>query len=650
MKILALLLASALLTGSVHSQEKEIDSLIHVTQTSTDSSAVALAHGRLAWLLMYHDLEAAFAHNDSSYALYQNLKDQKNKAIANYKYGVLYRVRGNYKLALSHMNLYRDYVASEKDSFGLANSYFQIGVIHSKKGDYEEALQYYFNTFDIYETRKDTTGMGFTLNSIGIVYKNLKKYKEAIEIYKEVIGIHTRTNDSNRLADAYHNLGAIYQGQGKFDKALTNYFKSNEINAGTNNQWGKALNYADIGGVFMEKKEFSKAIEYFNKAFAIQKANSYTDDIGLTLANLGEASLRLGNYNRSERYLKEGLGLTGVSKRIKRELHFNMFELYEQQAQYGKALVHHKEFFSINDSLINQSSLENINALQVQFETEKKDKELAQQKLQLRTRENMLLKAQNQKKFAITAVMVLLVLSLLGWFYLRQRQRLKTGEIEKLKAEQEVVKLEALIQGEEKERVRLAQDLHDGINGDLAVIKYKITSLDTKKLGAKDKTAFDQAVSMLDNAVDQVRRISHNLAPPALKNFDLIEAISHYCSKLASTNPTLEIDFQFYGNKLKLDKETETTLYRMVQELVNNVVKHAKATEALVQINHREQALHITVEDNGLGFDPNSVASGIGLQNVRSRTSYLMGDLEIESGKNGSSIHINIDLNRIKSK
>ena len=150
MRIPLLILALILLQNFSFAQSREIDSLLNQTKTATDPQDLAYAHGRLAWLLMYNDLDAAFAHNDSSMQLYQKSSDAKNIAIAHYKYGVLHRVRGTYDQALNNMNRYREYMASEQDTFGLANGNFQLGVIHSKRGDYEQALESYYDALGIY--------------------------------------------------------------------------------------------------------------------------------------------------------------------------------------------------------------------------------------------------------------------------------------------------------------------------------------------------------------------------------------------------------------------------------------------------------------------------------------------------------------------
>ena len=148
-------------------------------------------------------------------------------------------------------------------------------------------------------------------------------------------------------------------------------------------------------------------------------------------------------------------------------------------------------------------------------------------------------------------------------------------------------------------------------------------------------------LDMLDNAIDQVRRISHNLAPPSLQNFNLNEAIRQHLGKIQLAHQ-MDIDFQTFGQAPSFSTEQETALYRIVQELLNNIVKHAEATETLVQLNHTEEFTQLVIEDNGKGFDTKISQNGIGLQNIASRVAFLKGDLNIESSGEGSTFTITL--------
>ncbi|HQK41349.1 MAG TPA: ATP-binding protein, partial [Flavobacterium alvei] len=145
----------------------------------------------------------------------------------------------------------------------------------------------------------------------------------------------------------------------------------------------------------------------------------------------------------------------------------------------------------------------------------------------------------------------------------------------------------------------------------------------------------------------QVRSISHNLMPSSILEYGLIESIREYCIKIKSSD-NFKIDFQIFGSYIALSKKNETVIYRIIQELVTNILKHSKATEAMIQFNYREDELFITVEDNGIGFDKNAVSKGIGHQNIQTRIDFLNANLDVNTSADGTSYTISIDLNKVK--
>ncbi|NOY48269.1 MAG: sensor histidine kinase [Chlorobi bacterium] len=351
---------------------------------------------------------------------------------------------------------------------------------------------------------------------------------------------------------------------------------------------------------------------------------------------------------KSSKILIEKLNIliTKTSSLNKKQQFYKLSSNYWAKVKdFKKSYDAQSQYLNIVEQTNNRQQTYIIYDLENKYQLTKKDEEIAKQQLVLEQNKTAMLKKKNEFRVALFGGLLLLITSMGIWLFYRQRQKLKNKEIETLIAQKELNKLSALIEGEEKERKRIAQDLHDGINGDLSVIKYKITSVNQDNFKTKEKEEFEQAVLMLDNAIEQVRHISHNLAPPSLQNFNLIEAIQQYCNKIAASN-SLKINFQSYGELLTLNKDTETAIYRIIQEALNNIVKHSKASEALVQINtHDNNNLLITIEDDGIGFNPNNNYKGLGLKNIRSRVELLKGDLNIESNNTGTSIQINIDLN-----
>ncbi len=313
---------------------------------------------------------------------------------------------------------------------------------------------------------------------------------------------------------------------------------------------------------------------------------------------------------------------------------------------FEKSYYEQNQYFKIKEKINTRQHIYTAYDLDQKYQLAKKNEEIVNQNFRIQTQENELLKKEKHQIYLTLSILSAILGFILLLFIYRQRQKIKNNEIITLQHQQEVIKLESLIDGEEKERNRLAQDLHDGINGDLSAIKYKITSIAPSKLNEKEKIIHHEAIQMLDNTVEQVRRISHNLAPSSLLNFNLVEVIQQFCDRINSSNP-LNTSFQYFGKQFKLEKEKETVIYRIIQELTNNIIKHANATEALIQINSYENKLHITVEDNGIGFDPDVKSHGIGLQNIKSRVSLLNANLDIHSSAEGTSFNIEIYLDKI---
>ncbi len=212
----------------------------------------------------------------------------------------------------------------------------------------------------------------------------------------------------------------------------------------------------------------------------------------------------------------------------------------------------------------------------------------------------------------------------------------------------ELTKLKSIIEGEENERRRIAQDLHDGIIGDLSAIKFGVSGMEDYQLKPSEKNYLHKVIDMIDQACTQVRNISHDLMPASIEEFGLIESLNQYCRKLNLAH-TEQIYFQTFGIYKPLSKSHESTLYRIIQELLNNIIKHADATQALVQFNFHEDEISVSVEDNGKGFDPQISYEGIGLRNIRSRVRLLHGELDMKSSEKGTFIHILIDLNKLKN-
>ncbi|MFP7657279.1 sensor histidine kinase [Chryseobacterium proteolyticum] len=249
------------------------------------------------------------------------------------------------------------------------------------------------------------------------------------------------------------------------------------------------------------------------------------------------------------------------------------------------------------------------------------------------------------------SLILLLFLTLVIFLYILYRNNRKLSEqkeinlqqkINDIKQKEELSLTKAILDGEERERERIAKDLHDGLGGMLAGVKINFSTWSSNNLAGEKQQEFYRILGQLDNSVSELRHIARNLMPESLLNFGLETALRDLCDFYTRKN--LIIDFQPLNINKKLSLSTQLSIYRIVQELLANAVKHSEATNILLQCSQAESAFFITIEDNGKGFQKDVVQpQSMGLRNIRNRINYLQGKMEISTDHDGTSI--NIELN-----
>ncbi|MCP2038246.1 7TM diverse intracellular signaling domain-containing protein [Chryseobacterium sp. HSC-36S06] len=218
--------------------------------------------------------------------------------------------------------------------------------------------------------------------------------------------------------------------------------------------------------------------------------------------------------------------------------------------------------------------------------------------------------------------------------------------VTKHRHQQQISKLHGLLEGEEKERKRMAEELHDGIAGDLSAIKYNLAYLRLNNQLPENENVLHEVTKIIDKACIQIREISHNLSPSSITNFGLIAALENYCMKIENVYG-IPVAFKFAGERIDLSNVIETHIYRIVQELVNNIIKHAEAGNALVEVIHHHPYITVTVRDDGKGFVMTKNGKGIGLGNIDSRIRFMNAKFTKLSTETGSIFRIDINLNNI---
>jgi signal transduction histidine kinase len=231
--------------------------------------------------------------------------------------------------------------------------------------------------------------------------------------------------------------------------------------------------------------------------------------------------------------------------------------------------------------------------------------------------------------FLLSTLLLLLIVSGLVFRSLRLQQKNTSFRYELSIAKTELVK--QVIETQETERQRLAKDLHDELGGTLSIIKAKIAQ----------ETSNPATVNLVEKAIDDLRLVSRNLMPPELAAEGLSHAIYYTLERIQSSSD-IEFTFVTFGKEQRQSQETELNIYRIVTELLNNILKHSKATKAVVQLIYYADSLSIIVEDNGVGIKKAQTDWGIGLKNINSRVEFLNARINMDFGIGGTTIMIEV--------
>ena len=508
------------------------------------------------------------------------------------------------------------------------------------------------------------------------------KMEKATEYYKAAIPIFEKVNDYKWLAKCYKGLGNSLM-QARDNIGATQQFKLAAMiykNLGLKNDEG--LVYGNIARAFSVGDMLDSAIYYNDKAILI--ANELPGAVQLHfITNMSAAQFlsTKGQYARATEAIrkaqkiaesKQDISMLGAVYLIRgsiavdqndfktalkysllsHEIHQKsgnysgqveslkeLSKAYSRVGDYKNAYETRVEYMGLSDSLFSANSAKEINELNVKFQTSEKEKQIAEQNLLIANKNTRL------RNLLFTLIAAGLLISLLLALYFQRRKTFQQSLVT-LKKEQDISLLKALMTGEEKERNRLARELHDGLGGILAAAQMQISNVETN--GQQDELVKKQkATQLISQAATESRRIAHNLLPETLLRYGLDEALKEY-SKSITDSKLMQLDYESVGMQLKLDQSAGLSIYRIIQELVNNIIKHSGATEALVQLHREAEKLSITVEDNGKGFaSQQNGKTGIGLSNIRSRVSYLNGSLDIRSEEQkGTSVYIEIQLTK----
>ncbi|MFS4467127.1 ATP-binding protein [Maribacter sp. 2210JD10-5] len=439
---------------------------------------------------------------------------------------------------------------------------------------------------------------------IGKCFINSEPTK-TIAFFKKAVLENQKTADALMSAKIHHNVGVLFAEH-------TIYLDS-------------ALYHYDLALKEYQKQNLIDYISYIynNKATVYKKQGDYASAI--------------------DNYLKaDSLPIKEYRKNNKQSLYASLADAYEKNNDYGNQAKYLKLHLAYKDSVNEETQNTAMLDIQTKYEVEKK--------------ENENLKLKQNKTWLTVGLSILTLLLLLSYLaYKNQLSKKKIAEsakeieqqkVEKLLKDQEINGIDAMIEGQEKERQRIADDLHDNLGSLLATLKLHFQNFKIRKerIENQEKELLNKTDNLIEEAYRKVRSMAHAKNAGVKSNVGLLPAIKNFAAKVTIVNQ-LVIDVEDHGMEERLENSLEIGIFRIIQELITNVIKHSKATESTIHLTHHEDNINIMVEDNGIGFDSSKLkfAQGMGLYSIRKRVENINGRLIIDSiVSRGTTIIIDI--------
>jgi two-component system NarL family sensor kinase len=518
----------------------------------------------------------------------------------------LYFYLGDYPNAMETIS--REMISAEKnqDKRRIAHCNNILGYIYFKQENFAAAEKYYGLYINNAIVLKDSAMLAHALGEVSDVYTAEKKYAVSINALLNTIRIcdnlaanadkpdsHTNALLPHYRSKALYRLGVNYKLSGKLTEALQYALEAIQYaNHVSPPKYEIARYYTNAGDVYKEQQNFKKAIDYLHFGFDLSREIQHRE-----------------NIRDAAEYLSQ---------------------TYASMQRYDSAFYFYHIYTGLKDSIVNNETKMKIAGIQGQYDIAKKDKEITRQQ-QIR---NILIGG-----FAFLLIVLLLL-------YNSYRLKQKNKYQQQLNRQQNEL-FNAIVTTQDQERKRIAQDIHDSLGSVLSAAKLKLSSLEeSKKILSPDQLEkYQTSLDLLDEASAELRNISHNIMPATLSKLGLEAALQNLIDKIAA-HSKMQVNFTAHGFEGRIEEKTEMSIYRIILELINNIVKHAAAKKLTIQLIKYPSYINLMIEDDGKGFEYQKAfeeKKGIGLGNIASRVEYLNGTLEVDSvtGK-GTTVIIEI--------
>lgn len=564
---------------------------------------------------------------------------------------------------------------------GVLQYYVHLTNLYNEMGKFDTALLLTAEAVLIARQQPNKILLARSLTSHGNSFLNIRRYDSAAHYYLRAETELESVAAHRELMILYTNMCGFYAEIDQPEKGKEYGLKAlDQINKGKGDLKDMYFACTNLGAIYLKQHQFDSAYYYMNRAVSLSLADKNYYAARANLQNLLYAKVSQGDYQSLLPVAQQVSGIASLVKTPEFDAFMNLdfaiayfytgnpvlAKTYAQKAfhlceanhfentlkkvctifnsieialgNYRAADQYQEKRDSIQSAQLNKETLQHVQELEKKYQSQRKDNELL--RLQAANRQ----KAVMNKVFLGVSVALLLI-ALLGYALFIYKRKVTTQQIAQLEKDKQILAIDSLLKGQEEERSRIAKDLHDGLGGLLSGTKMSFMNVkENLALSPQSTQLFEKSLTMLDNTISDLRKVAHNLMPEALVRFGLREVIRDYCETIQAAG-TIQVVYQVYGNNREPESTARIFIYRIVQELVNNAVKHADPSRIIVQLMFNETDICITVEDNGVGFDMSMLSGkeGVGMANIEYRVKYFNGTIDIDSGPgNGSCFSVKL--------
>ena len=628
---------------SVGGYAGQIDTLERQLQTAKDTNRVKILCD-LCWEYRFVSANKALEYGNEALALAQELKYTKGIAQSYNDMGIIFIDQGNYQKAIEWFNKSLAIRTKLQDSAGMAALYNKIGIVYQKKGQLKKALENQIEALKIYEDLGSDLWIGYSLNNMAIIHQNLGNLDKALQYHQKALTYRIKMDDVYGEAGSYGNMANVYVKLHDTSLAIQYYDKALTIFRKIDDKESISAMLNNLGNIYIARGKESNALTLLEESLKIRENLGDKKGIASTLLRMGEAYTSMGSYKKASQVLYRARRLAREIDVVEEEMvsYLNLAKMYALQHQLDSAFKNMSLYIATKDSVYNQRLEEQIIDVQTRYETEKMGQDMNLLKSEKELTELRLKQKRMQNLLLILAIITIVGAAIFS-FYRRKLKQKAAMDAAKIRYNEQ--KIRAVIESQEEEQRRIARELHDGVGQKLAGLKLNWSSLISGTEIKKVWPDYNNLTLLIDETAQEVRTISHQMLPKELEQFGLIPSIESLL-EINFKNTGINTSFSHMGVEERLPYTVELTIYRILQELVSNILKHAHASSIKVELLKRRDRILLIVEDDGIGMNLEKMKNGgIGVMNIESRVESVQGRVTFESEQEkGTFVTVNIPL------